>query len=126
MIMSGTILIAKDAPRPPCVQVEAHAFPDAWVSVAQNLPARELEKDLVAAGWTFFYLASAVKTTAFGFDRTKMIHAALQRAITNVSLQRCNCVEIDDVSTQSFLGLSYISLTAHPRHIQKGATFSGQ
>ena len=126
MITSGTILIAGDAPRPPCVQVEDHAFPDAWVSVAHNLPPHELEKDLAAAGWTFFYLASAVKATAFGFDKTKMIHAALQRVITNVSLQRCNCLEIDAVSTHSFLGLPYVSLTAHPRHIQKGATFSGQ
>ena len=126
MIMTGTILIAGDGPRPPCVHVEDHAFPDAWVSVAHNLPPHELEKDLAAAGWTFFYLASAIKTTAFGFDKTKMIHAALQRVITNVSLQRCNSVEIDDVTTHSFLGLPYVSLTAHPRHIQKGATFSGQ
>jgi hypothetical protein len=126
MITSGSILIAGNAPRPPCVQVEDHAFPDGWVSVAHNLPPHELEKDLVAAGWTFFYVASAIKTTAFGFDRTKMIRAALQRVITSVSLQRCNCLEIDAVSTHSFLGLPYVSMTAHSRHIQKGATFSGQ
>jgi hypothetical protein len=126
MITSGTILIAKNAPCPPCVQVEDQHFPDAWVSIAHNLPAHELEKQLNIAGWTFFYMASAVTTTAFGFDRTKMTNAALQRAITSVSRQKCNCLEIDDVTTHSFLGIPYISLSAHPRHIQKGSVFSGQ
>ena len=118
--------MAKDAPRPSCVQVEDHLFPDAWVSVAHTLPSNELEKQLTAVGWTFFYMASAVTTTVFGFDREKMIHAALHRVITSVSRQQCNCLEIDDVTTHSFLGIPYLSLSAHPRHIQQGAVFSGQ
>jgi hypothetical protein len=126
MITSGTILIAKDTPCPPCVQVEDHLFPEAWVSVAHHLPSHELEKQLTAVGWTFFYMASAVSTTAFGFDRAKMIHTALHRAITSVSRQRCNCLEVDDVSTRSFLGIPYVSLSVHPRHIQKNGVFSGQ
>jgi hypothetical protein len=126
MIAAGTILMAKDAPRPPCVQVEDHLFPDAWVSVAHNLPGHELEKQLTAVGWTFFYMASAVSKTAFGFDRAKMIQTALHRAITSVSQQRCNSLEVDDVTMHSFLGIPYVSVSVHPRHIQKGSVFSGQ
>ena len=126
MITSGTILLAKDAPRPPCIQVEDHLFPDAWVSVAHNPAPHELERNLTAAGWAFFYMAGAVTATAFGFDQPSMIRAALHRVITSVSRQRCNCLEIDAVSTHSFLGIGYVSLSAHPRHIQRSMVFSGQ
>ena len=32
MITSGTVLMAGDAARPPCVQVENQAFPNAWIA----------------------------------------------------------------------------------------------
>jgi hypothetical protein len=126
MMTSGTILIEKDAPRPQCFQVEDDSCPNAWLSVKHNLTPHELEKELATAGWTFFYMAGAIKTTAFGFDRAKMIHAALKRLITSVRLQKCNCLEIDGVATHSFLGMPYLSVSVHPRHIQKGLVFSGQ
>jgi hypothetical protein len=72
-----------------------------------------------------FYLASPISTTAFGIDRVKMIHAALKRLITQAKVQKCNCLEIDDVSTRSFLGMPYLSVSAHPRQIQRGLVFDG-
>jgi hypothetical protein len=33
---------------------------------------------------------------------------------------RMQCLEIDDVATRWFLGLPYVSVSGHPRHIQKG------
>ena len=71
-------------------------------------------------------MAGAVRTTAFGFDRTRMIHSALRRAIISVGQQKCNCLEIDAVTSHSFLGIPYVSVSGHPRHFQKGAVFSGQ
>jgi hypothetical protein len=126
MITPGTILMGKDTLHPPCFQLEDELYPNAWMSVKHKLPPFELEKELANAGWTFFYFAGAIRTTAFGFDRAKMIHAALKRLITDVKLQKCNCLEIDDVETHSFLGLPYVSVSAHPRHIQRGFLFAGQ
>ena len=126
MITPGTILIEKDALHPQCFQLARDSSPNAWMAVTHNLTPHELETELSTAGWTFFYMASAIRRTAFGFNREKMIDAALQRVITNVRLQRCNCLEIDEVGTHSFLGMPYVSVSAHPRHIQKGMVFSGQ
>ena len=126
MITSGTILIEKDALHPQCFQLEDDSSPNAWMTVKHNLNSHELEKELATAGWTFFYMAGSIRTTAFDFDRVKMINAALKRVISNVRQQRCNCLEIDDVATHSFLGMPYVSVSAHPRHIQKGMIFSGQ
>ena len=123
MIKSGTILIERSALRPQVFQLEDAWSANAWTSVSHNLTTPELEKQLSIAGWTFFYMADAIRTTAFGFDRAKMIGAALRRLIKNVKLQKCNCLQIDDVSMHSFLGLPYMSISAHPRHIQKGMVF---
>ena len=125
MMTGGTILIEKHAACPQYFHLE-NSFPTDWMAVTHNLSPNELEKELSATGWTFFYMGNAIRTTAFGFNRAKMIHAALKRLVTNVRQQRCNCLEIDDVATRSFLGLPYVSVSAHPRHIQKGMVFSGQ
>lgn len=120
---AGTILIDRHALRPRCFHVEDDSGPNGWVPVQHNLTQNELEKELSTAGWTFFYLANSVKTTAFGFNRARMIDAALKRVIANVKQERCNCLEIDRVATHTFLGLPYVSVSAHPRHIQKGMVF---
>ena len=62
-------------------------------------------------------MASAIRRRAFGFDRAKRIQAALKRVMSNVR-------EIDGVATHSFLGIPYVSVSAHPRHIQKNMLFS--
>jgi hypothetical protein len=69
MMTAGSVLINKDAAHPLCFY---------------SLSPYELEKELSAAGWTFFYMANAIRTTACGFNRTRMIHAALQCLVTNV------------------------------------------
>jgi len=126
MLIPGTTLIESDTLRPQCFHLEAGSYPNAWMSVKHNLTPHELDNELATAGWTFFYMAGALRSIAFGFDRAKMINAALKRVIANVKLQKCNCLEIDAVGTHSFLGLPYVSVSAHPRHIQKGLVFSGQ
>jgi hypothetical protein len=125
MITSGTILIENGALRPQCFQIEDDSHPNDWMSVKHNLTPRALDEELADKGWTFFYMAGAIKKMAFGFDRPKMINAALKRVITDVRLQNCNCLEIEGVEAQSFLGIPYVKVSAHARHIQKGTLFSG-
>ena len=125
MITFGTMLIERDAAHPPFFQLKDDKSPHEWMTIQHKLNFHELEKELAAAGWTFFFLANAVKTTAFGFDRAKIIRAATRRLIAAVRLQKCNCLEIHDVTMHSFLGMPYVSIVAHPRHLQKGAVFSG-
>ena len=126
MISSGTILMGRETLRPQCFQLEDNSASNTWLPVKHSLAPNELEKELWASGWTFFYIANQITTTAFGFDREKMIHRALKHLITDATLQKCNCLEIDTVATHSFLGIPYVSISAHPRHIQKGMVFSGQ
>jgi len=95
------------------------------MQVKTTLNAHEWENALAATGWTFQYMAGEGRATAFGFDREKMLHAALKRLIAGARLQKCNCLQIDDVSMHAFLGMPYVSVTAHSRNMQKGSLFCG-
>jgi len=122
----GAILVKKSALLPELVRLESDSDGTGWARVANPSDGQQLEKNLAVAGWTFLYMAGAIRTTAFGFERQRMIHAALKRLLKTVTQQRCNCMEIDDVATHSFWGLPYVSISAHSRHIQKGMVFCGE
>jgi hypothetical protein len=117
VITPGTILIKEDTQRPPCFQLKEDSYADAWRPVKHSLNSSDLEKELATGGWTFSFMADEIRATAFGFDRARMLHAAVKRLIANVRLQKCNCLEIDDVATHSFLGVPYVSVSAHSRHL---------
>lgn len=123
MITSGVLLIEPDAPRPRCFEIEADSHPNAWVLVKQTLTPAQLEDELSATGWTFFFMAAPIRVTAFGLNRDNTIYAALKRGIKAVKDQRCNSLQVESVEMHSFLGIPYVSMTVRPRHIQKGLLF---
>lgn len=117
MIQPGIVLINKDVPRPECFQLQDQSPSGEWGAVRHTLSSREQEKELTTTGWTFFFMAS-LQAKAFGFDRTRRFEAAAERFIAKVKLQGCNCLQIDRVDERSFLGVPYVSLFGHARHIQ--------
>jgi hypothetical protein len=123
MITTGTILIEKGTLLPEPLRLETASHASGWAPVTNKLDRHQLEKKLETAGWTFFYMAGEIRSTAFGFNSQNRADAALQRLIANARLRKCNCLEIDGVATHSFLGMPYVSVSAHSRHIQKGFAF---
>ena len=91
--------------------------------MSSTLRPQELEAELSRTGWTFFYMANPLRTRAFGFDPVKRLAAALRSIVGSVRKQGCNSVQIDAVATRSFLGIPYVTVSAHPRHVQKGMVF---
>ena len=77
-------------------------------------------------GWTFFFIANNLKTKAFGFDPAKRLTSALTTLVGSVREQGCNCIQIDAIAARSFLGVPYTTVSAHPRHLQKGIAFVAQ
>jgi hypothetical protein len=70
-------------------------------------------------------MAGEIRATVFGFDRQKALRTALKRLIADVKSQHCNSIEITRVISKSFLTVPYVSVSAHPRHLQKGMFFPG-
>ena len=125
VIGPGAILIKTGTPLPEPLKLESDSAATHWAYIANDLNGRQLAAQLNTAGWTFFYMAGSIRTAAFGFQRQNMVNAALRRSLATAELQRCNCLVIDEVAMHSFLGMPYVRLTAHSRHIQEGMLFSG-
>ena len=122
-IKTGTILIEGGASMPASLQLEGGNYSSGWRSVS-NLDLNQLDTAINKAGWTFFFMAGEIKITAFGFDKEGAVRRAVKRVITNVESHNCNCVEITDVSAKSFLGMPYVNVSAHSRHIQESSAFA--
>ena len=68
--------------------------------------------------WTFFYLAQT-KATVFGFDTDKAVRRAVNRILARLKWEQFNALEITQVAAKRFLGLPYVTVSAHQRHIQE-------
>jgi len=124
-ITTGTFLIANGTALPESMHLESQPYSKNWTSIT-NLDRTQIEGQLGKAGWTFFFMASQIKTSAFGFDEGKRLRTAVNRAIRDVQDLHCNCVEITGITKHSFLGLPYVSVSAQSRHIQSDSQFRAQ
>jgi hypothetical protein len=123
LITAGNILVREATNLPRSLLVESDSDSNGWAAVKDN--PSTFEKTVEEAGWTFFFMAGEIKTAVFGFDKQKALRTALKRLIRDVKSQRCNSIEITRVVDKSFLGIPYVSVFAHARHLQKGRLFSG-
>ena len=78
-----------------------------------------MDRKLCEVGWTFFYMAGEVNAMAFGSDSEKTTRRAIKKVIANMKSGKFNCLEISRVEAKSFLGLPYVTVAGHPRHIQE-------
>ena len=122
-ITAGDILVEEGTHLPKSLLLQTGSNSNGWAAVKDARST--FEKTVQEEGWTFFFMAGEIKTTVFGFDRQKALRAALKRLITDVKSQHCNSIEITRVTGKSFLSVPYVSVSAHPRHLQKGMLFSG-
>ena len=121
-ITAGSIWVEEGTRLPKSILLPSESNSNGWAAVKDARSS--VEKTIQAAGWTFFFMAGEIKTTVFGFDRQKALRTALKRLITDVKSQHCNCIEITGVMGKSFLGVPYVSVSAHPRHLQMGLVFA--
>lgn len=72
----------------------------------------------------FFYMAGEVHATAVGSDLEKTTRKAVRKVIASMKSDRFNCLEITQVAEKRFLGLPYVRVSAHLRHIQESMFLS--
>ena len=117
-IRVGTIFIEEGTTLPDSLKFESEPYStNGWRSV-KNLNGYEFDRRLRAVGWNLFHLAQ-IKASVFGFDREKAARRALNRVLANVKSDNFNSLEISQVAAKRFLGLPYVTVSAHARHIQE-------
>jgi hypothetical protein len=114
MMQTGTLI-----PEPLCV--EAEPYWQTW-QIIKSADGDLLERGLRKAGWNFFFLAETVQAMVWGHRRERIVRRALRRVLAKVKLLKFNCLEITEITQKQFLGLPYVHVSAHSRHIQKSST----
>jgi len=118
-IQVGTILM-KDWPG--IMQVpglESEPCSGEW-SALKVLDSFALDRKIHAAGWNFFFVAAEVKVMFFGAVGAAKIEGALRGLLQKVKPQHFNSLEITGIVAKHFLGVPYVTVSAHSRHMQQG------
>ena len=101
------------------LQLESEPCSGNW-SLVRTLDGVSLDRTIRAAGWNFFFMAAEVKVMFFGVLGAARIQNALQRILTKVKPQYFNGLEVTGIVASHFLGVPYVTVSAHSRHMQRG------
>jgi len=114
----GTILVKKWLGMPQFPGIETETYVGEW-SLVKAIDAFALERKIHSAGWNFFFMATEIKTMFFGFLGGDKLQSALKRILAKVKLQHFNGLEVTEITARRFLGVPYVTVSAHSRHIQQ-------
>ena len=93
----------------------------AW-SLVKMLDAFALDRKIHTAGWNFFYMAVEIKVMFLGFLAPTKLKSALKRILVKADLEHFNSLEITKIVPRRFLGVPYVTVSAHSRHMQESCT----
>lgn len=113
----GTILMREWTGMPQFIGVETEPLFEGWSMVKVPATSR-LDRKIRAAGWNFFFMATEVKAMFFGSLSATKIKSALRRILAKVKLQHFNGLEVTEIVSRHFLGVPYVTMSAHSRHLQ--------
>ncbi len=97
---------------------ESEPYSGSW-SMLKVLDSFALDRKIHAAGWNFFFMAAEVKVMFFGAVGAAKIERALQGLLRKVRPQHFNSLEITGIVARHFLGVPYVTVSAHSRHMQQ-------
>ena len=118
MIEIGTLLVKAGTQMSESVKLESAPYLTGW-DVVTNLKSAGMDRKLCDANWSFFYMAGEVSARALGSDSEETARRAIKKIIARMKSDKFNCLEISRVAARSFLGLPYVTIAAHQRHIQE-------
>jgi len=114
-----TVFIREDTRLPATLSIESEAFLPGW-RVVKNLDRQALTHEVEGANWNFFYLAGEMRATVFGREGLGALRRAVKCVLAKQEGQKFNSLEITKIVSKRFLGIPFMSVTAHSRHIQQG------
>jgi hypothetical protein len=118
IVQVGAILM-KDWPgMKKLLGLESEPYSGQW-TLLRALDVCALDRKIHAAGWNFFFMATEVKVMFFGSVGATKIQNALKRIVKKVKQQHFNSLEVTAIVTRHFLGVPYVTVSAHSRHMQQ-------
>ena len=123
-VQVGTILIGEPPLSAQVLGLESEPYSGNW-GMVKAVDTFALDRKIQGAGWSFFFMAAGVKTMFFGALGAKKIQNALRRILAKVKLQEFNGLEVTGIVAKRFLGVPYVTVSAHSRHVQQSCHLDG-
>src|SRR5271167_1022152 len=117
-IQAGTMMVHQSAILQP-LKVESEPYFQNWRSLGV-LESAGLDRKVRAAGWSLFFMAGELRAVVPAWGGQSTLRAGVKRLLAQTRLQHFNCLEITHILKRRFLGIPYVSIAAHSRHIQDG------
>jgi hypothetical protein len=118
-IQAGTVLVQQSA-LPTSLGTQGENYSDQWCSLGENESA-ELDRKLRAAGWNFFFIAAELRTIVPPWGGAKTLRAGVKRLLARTRAQQFNSMQLSNILRERFLGIPFLSVVAHARHIQQSS-----
>jgi hypothetical protein len=110
MVQHSTLLLS--------LGVESEPYCKNWRSLG-ILDSSGLDHKLRTAGWNLFFTAEEPRAVVPTWGGQNTVRRGLKRLLTQTRLQHFNCLEVSHILRRRFHGIPYVSVAAHPRHIQE-------
>ena len=117
-VEAGSILMKEGPGMTQLLGLESELCSGEW-RLLKVLDGFALDRKIHAAGWNFFFMAAEVKVIFFGSVGAVKIQKALQRILAKVKPQQFNGLEVTQIVARRFLGVPYVTVSAHSRHMQQ-------
>jgi len=117
-VQVGTILMKEWPGIRQLLGLESEPCWKEW-SLLKVLDGFALDRKIHTAGWNFFFMAAEVKVMFFGSLGAAKMQNALKRILEKVKQQQFNGLEVTEIVARRFLGVPYVTVSAHSRHMQQ-------
>ncbi len=117
-VQVGTVMVQEGVILPAALEFQSDNYSANW-RIVEALDGTSFDRMIRSAGWSFFFMAQQAKAIVLGSGGGKHLRAAMMRILSKIRAQKFNSVEVTEISRKRFLGIPYVSMVAHARHIQE-------
>lgn len=118
-VQTGTIMI-QQLTGLQALEIESEPYSGSWESLGAP-ESSGLDRKIKDAGWKLFYMAAEHKAVVPAWGGQKTLRRGVKRLLAQTRSQHFNCLEVTHILRKRFLGIPYVSIAAHSRHIQPGS-----
>jgi hypothetical protein len=115
---TGMILFRENAVMPPDLAMESEDFVPGW-RIITNLDAYALRRKLRESNWNFTNMSGEGTARVLGRTGHDPLLKGVQRILAGLRGRRFNSLEITVVTVKRLFGMTYLNISAGPRHFQE-------
>jgi hypothetical protein len=119
LIQTGTIMV-RQSESLRSLGIESEPYCESWQSLGVS-ESSGLDRKIRDSGWKLFFMADELKTVVPAWGGQKTLLRGVKRLLAQNHLRHFNCLELTHIGRKRFLGIPYVSIAAHSRHIQQGS-----